>query len=341
MKRINPFPRWLAAIGLALVAPVASASCVLDITDGNTLPQSIYVNFGNVVTTSGTGRLATVQLSLPARTYLCQSNPSRPTYNYAADVLFGLSDLIGSGQWSPKDFPTLIPGLVVRLFGPDGRQLNYLGHRVTCSRGQLCTLPAMTARAELWKVTAGNIAGGPIFPSNNTVANRMTVIYFGTSVGENFGSGSQLFNIIGSGGNIVPGTCSTQTTSITQTLADVSMNLMTGVGWAPARFEAMPQITLNCPYSGIAVRASLTDQTTPSNNGNVLTVRSGAGAATGVGLQIARSATGPAIAMQQPWSFTGSAPTTTVQLFTRYYQTADRPTAGSVTGRATLTLTYN
>lgn len=142
-------------------------------------------------------------------------------------------------------------------------------------------------------------------------------------------------------GRVTPGSCSVQTGSITKTLADVSINDMTGVGWAPPRYEDMPPIVLNCPIDGIRVTASLADQTTPGNTSDVLSVQGGADAATGVGLQVARAAAGPALVLRQPWTFNSVSPTTTVQLFARYYQTAERPTEGSVTGRATLTLTYN
>ncbi|WP_434212886.1 fimbrial protein [[Pseudomonas] boreopolis] len=326
--------RWAMASAMALVSPIAWADCFRDTLQA-ARPRDVFFDFGNVDAsgTPGTGRLATTTVTLPPVVYHC-------TDNFRANLIVGRTDAIGAG-WSPREYPTLIPGLVVRLFGPTQQQFNYLGGVYTCQgNASRCTLSGITVRAELWKVRSGSLAPGSIFPLGGRNWSD-AAMFFGRTDGSSYGTASFLYEFYGRSGTITPGTCSLQTRSITKTLDDVSLNMMAGVGWAPERFDAMPPITLNCPNNNIRIGATLSDQTTPGNSTNVLTVQGGAGAATGVGLQVARAAAGPALVLRQPWTFNSVSPTTTVQLFARYYQTAERPTEGSVTGRATLTLTYN
>jgi type 1 fimbria pilin len=134
------------------------------------------------------------------------------------------------------------------------------------------------------------------------------------------------------------------------TLPNVAQGEFTGVGSTPSERSPVVNVSVKCD-AGVAVYATMTDATTAGNLTNILSLTPSS-TAQGVGIQVFHDGQSTPVTFGPPsgtpdgnpaqW-FVGSNPGTatyTIPFTASYIQTENSVSAGSVTGRATVTFTY-
>lgn len=241
-------------------------------------------------------------------------------------------------------FPTGIPGISYRLLHPNQSTL-------------LAAYPDYPTGSGTFSVTT-NLAlyyTGPMLPSNNSVLNgqlsqwKIDICTSPKLFGGFFYQGCnvpvspqpvEIFNINANIVVEVP-TCNVEPGSVNKTVAlpTVSTTLFTGQGATADQTPFTLQLT-NCS-SNLGVFITL-DSTDAQAGATGVIAPSGAGYATGIGVQILEADGATPVSFDTPFN-TGSTSGSnyTINLFARYYQTEASVSAGPVQGIATFTLSYN
>ncbi|WP_082696149.1 fimbrial protein [Aquitalea pelogenes] len=247
---------------------------------------------------------------------------------------------IGIGTDNQNIYPTGISGLGLRLTLNNGKYLPTIGS--TFRAGEVRDqLSSFSIFIELIKT--GNIT------TTGYLMDRFMEIRNSSTSGE-------LLNAISWGTPIsitptIP-TCTVSTPSITVPLNNMLSSSFKGVGSVSATQNF--QIGLSCAggSSGTSTNTyiTFTDNNQPGNTSTTLTLAGGTGAATGLGLQILNNGTpigyGPdsnAPGNTNQWKVANIAQGVSsylIPLGVRYIQTSSPVTPGTVTGRATFTMSY-
>ena len=252
---------------------------------------------------------------------------------------------IGNGAPTNKIYPTNINGLGIRISRPQGSfvlpfilPIGHLPNYAEYVTPIISSFPVFVELIKTGEITAGGSLSG-IFAEAH----------------ENSPGGQLLVQVTyGSSVKIAPTipTCSLATPSISVALDAQKSNSFTGLGSVSA--AKVFQISLTCTggSSGSSTNAyiTFTDLNQPGNTSATLTLAGGSGAATGLGLQILNNGTpigyGPdsnAPGNTNQWKVANIAQGVSsyvIPLGVRYIQTGSIVTPGTVTGRATFTMSY-
>ncbi|MNN15228.1 F17f-G fimbrial adhesin precursor [compost metagenome] len=148
---------------------------------------------------------------------------------------------------------------------------------------------------------------------------------------------------VGGSVSITASTCSLTQSTLDVPLPPVPLNALLPVGSAAG--EKSFDIGLSCP-SGLTVKAVMTDATNPANRTDLLTLDSSS-TAHGVALKILRNGSTPvsfgpdsgANGVAGQWTVGSSGSLTSIPLKVQY-QSVGPVSAGSVSAKATITLSY-
>ncbi|CAB3755392.1 fimbrial protein [Paraburkholderia humisilvae] len=192
-------------------------------------------------------------------------------------------------------------------------------------------------------VVTGPVASGPLSlnPGGGAGLPNQVAAYFVNA------SGGTLFNVVvpANSSTITSSACSVTTSAISVTLPVISPSAFQRVG-STAGAQAT-SINLNCPSSVVRIFITLTDNTTPANTSNSLSLKPNS-TAKGVGLQILNSGNpvnfGPdsknAGNVNQWFVGTSNGGVVKIPLVVQYLQTASPVVPGTVNGAATFTMSY-
>jgi len=252
---------------------------------------------------------------------------------------------IGSGTPINKIYPTSINGLGIRITRVTGSFVLPFGFTGYYTANYSYTVlpiisssPVIVELIKTGEITAGGSISGVFAEAH-----------------ENTPDGQLLIQVTYANPVIIKPTiptCSVSTPSVTVPLASVEGSSFKGVGSTSA---AQPfQLGLACSGGNAGTSTNtyitFTDANQLGNTSTTLTLASGAGAAGGLGLQILNGGTpigyGPdssATGNTNQWKVATIAQgvsTIAIPLSVRYIQTGNSVTPGSVTGRATFTMSY-
>lgn len=252
---------------------------------------------------------------------------------------------IGDGTPTNKIYPTSINGLGIRITRVTGSfvlPFQFPGYNIAnTSYAILPIISSSSVSVELIKtgeITAGGILSG-IFAESH----------------ENSPSGQLLTQVTYANPVIIKPTiptCSVSTPSVTVPLDSVDSSSFKGVGTVSASKSF--QIGLSCTGgsagSSTNTYITFTDTNQPGNTSTTLSLAGGSGAATGLGLQILNGGApigyGPdssAAGNTNQWkvaTISQGVSAYSIPLSVRYIQTGKSVTPGTVTGRATFTMSY-
>lgn len=249
---------------------------------------------------------------------------------------FGTVTMTGTGSYNStyKTFSTNVPGIGLRISDPSGSYYP-LNTSVWSTSNSLSTNATFYIDViKTGTVTSGGaITGNIVQYAAQGGSYPILYVYLGTPIVIN---------------PTIP-TCAVTTPSIVVPLGNIARNSFTGVG-STSRAQSL-NIGLNCTGGATGVMATvyttLTDQTTPSNVSDTLSLTA-ASTAKGVGIQVLNGtnvvsygADSKTIGNKNQWAAgqTGNG-TFNIPLTARYVQTAATINAGTANGIATFTIGY-
>ncbi|WP_082814919.1 fimbrial protein [Collimonas fungivorans] len=145
----------------------------------------------------------------------------------------------------------------------------------------------------------------------------------------------------GSGGQIVPVSCSVSNAAISVPLGDVNLNRFTGPGATVETPGSNFNVALDCD-AGTRVNITLDGTHDSSGIAGVLALSPSAGTtAQGAGVQLVHGGTPVALGVPIATGTAAAAGTYNIPLVARYYQTAATVNPGVANSAATFTMTYN
>lgn len=324
--------------------------------------------------------LQTFNQAAPSLPYECDTTTQPDVFPiYIVDGVAGnvVKDFGGPTMYAGKIYDTNIPGIGVAWFGGQNG-VSGVGKDVavvapTLSPG--CTRPAGLGIPEGWCRTGGLRFNGPtmsLFKTGPVQAGTVTAESLGRLLYKVRVGDSALLNVISvklSGSiNIVSSTCKAGDVNVD--LGKQKISTLTGIGSATPQVNFVIALT-NCPvfagfYSNSGVDAPTSSEkegadgviskgtrvantlnvrvdpvATPIDAANgVLSVETGAGMATGIGVQL-RGPAGEPLALSQPLAVTSTlANSINIILGARYLQTGTTVTAGKANAVATYTIIY-
>lgn len=240
-------------------------------------------------------------------------------------------------------FPTGIPGISYRILHPNTSNFlsSYPNYTINANGNVSFSVPSNLA---LYYV-------GPYLPSNDSTINGEVAIWnvdicSGTFFyGYCFGGTTspqpvEIFNLNATIHILVP-TCDIATGSVTKgvALSAVNVTAFSGQGSTAGQTPFSLQLT-NCS-SNLGVFITLNSNNAQPGLTGVIAPTSGAGYATGIGVQILKSdGTTPVTFGNAINTGTTSSSNYTINLYARYYQTGATIAGGNVQGIATYTIEY-
>ena len=305
---------------LSMLPLAARATCTFDRGDST---STVNISFANSV--------IVIDPNAAVGTVLASTSQFTPTPISSMNcsfgkTTFGVNNLIaGTPGSNTPIFPTNVPGVGYRITHPDTS--NYLvpypfdSYQVTSFLGQEVEL-SVTSGLEL--VKTGPIANGATLNAT-TLGNWQ----YGNIIAE-------IFKLSRSVTLTYPA-CTVNNNAINVVLPTVSTTAFNGVGTTAGGTPF--NISLTCSAgSTLLIEFDTANQSSVANS--VISNATGNGRAKNIGVQLINQSFVP-ITFGTP-AIVGTTPTGPYNLtyYARYYQTANNPTAGTVSTTATFTLTY-
>jgi len=280
--------------------------------------QSLPVNFGNVIVQRDTpvGGVIATKTTGPYGNYNTLFGCTTAWTIRGDSVLFTTLSSLGNGIYN-----TNIAGVGIRMKSVNNETFPVsrgLGANVYMS------IPSNGFTVELIKTSAGAVGAGTL------TTGRVLRWYIASAT--TYGANATL-----EGSNaIFPVACSVNHTTIDVNLDDASEHDFSGVGSSakPKDFN----VGLNCD-AGTKVKMTL-DGSHAGPTG-VLSLNTGGGQASGIGIQLLKGTTPVALGTALDFGTATTAGDMQLPLTARYYQTATPIVGGTTNATATFTMTYN